>query len=322
MRDMSLGKETVDHLELMHYYTSSTYLTISDSIEFQHIWQDIVPKEALSHTFLMHGILALAALHIAYDRPDEEDRYVLAALKHYDISIGSFRTMLQQVTADNCSALFAFSTILLVITLAFAQTHSHAEHGNPVVDLIQVFTLLQGTQAVLRSALQWIALGPLGPLVRRGLSGSKQVAPPKSDDTLTFERTLDQLQAHNERIAENVESRELYDRTIQRLRGCVKRIATYPGDRAAVMGWLVFLESSYVSALERGEPMALVIFAHYGVILHTLRQDWFVRDLGAQVVEMVHLQADDVWMPMLYWPMQQVGLRAEGLDTNQRASSN
>ena len=170
MLDEVTNAETPDNLELMHYYAASTYLTISVSVPFQHIWQRGVPKEVLSHSFLMHGILALAALHIAYNRPEEENRYTLAAQRHYNTAISSFRIVLEQVTAENCTRLFAFSTILLVLTLAFAKTHSHTENQNPIEDLMQIFTVLQGARVVLRSVIQWIALGPLEPLIRRGLA--------------------------------------------------------------------------------------------------------------------------------------------------------
>src|SRR2546423_3207086 len=108
-------------LELMHYYTAFTSLTISDMAAFKQIWQEIVPKEAQSHAFLMHGLLALGALHIGHDRPQEKDSYTAVALRHYNVALPLFRTALKQVTEDNCNALFAFSAILIVLSLAFAQ---------------------------------------------------------------------------------------------------------------------------------------------------------------------------------------------------------
>lgn len=58
--------------------------------------------------FLMQGTLALAALHIANGRPDQKDIYVSSALRHNDMVIFSFRSVLQQVTGENCHALFGF----------------------------------------------------------------------------------------------------------------------------------------------------------------------------------------------------------------------
>ena len=59
--------------------------------------------------------------------------------------------------------------------------------------------------------------------------------------------------------------------------------------------------------------MALVIFVHYGVILHTLRGNWFVQDLASRLIGAVHSRLEDDWRPSVHWPMQQVGLMGEGL---------
>lgn len=309
------------NLELMHHYTASTYLTISDSVEFQHIWQKVVPKEALAHDFLMHGILALAALHLAHERRGEKGRYNSAALRHYNLAIPSFRAVLEQVTPENCHALFSLSTILIVMTLAFAQTHSQPEEQDPVADILQIFTLLQGTQAVIQSAMRSIALGPMGPLVRRGLV-ARNHAPSMSiwnDPTQPFEQALDRLDACAVRTVENVGSREMYSLAVEKLRASFGRVRCYPGDRAAAVAWLLFMESSYVSAVRNSEPMALVIFAHYGVILHTLRGNWFVQDLASRLIDVIHSHLEDDWRPLVHWPMQKVGLMGEGLTSFERA---
>ena len=65
--------------------------------------------------------------------------------------------------------------------------------------------------------------------------------------------------------------------------------------------------------------MALVILAHYEVVFHGLRQDWFIQDLGARVVEVVRSRLDDEWRPMVFWPTQQVGLRGESSEKNETA---
>jgi hypothetical protein len=290
--EQSTNTDLPDALELMHHYTASTYLTILDLVDFQSIWQHTVPKEAPAHDFLMHGILALAALHIAHGRPDQKDRYVSSALRHNSTAIVSFRRALQQVTEENCHALFGFSTILLVLTLAFAQTHSRTrtEDSDLIEDLMQVFTLLQGTRSVLESAMNWIAMGPLGPLVRRGLAarnGKQNTTSTCSDPAHATEQALDRLEGYNQHTVESLGSREVCSLAIKKLRGCGARARALPGDRAAVVGWLVLLESGYIASVKRRESMALAVLGHYGVLLDTLKEKWFVMDLGLRIVEVV-----------------------------------
>ena len=70
------------------------------------------------------------------------------------------------------------------------------------------------------------------------------------------------------------------------------------------------MESAYLSSLEGGDPMALVLLAHYAVILHIPRQDRFAQEKCACVVETVRCE----WMLTVHRPMQQVGLRTDFYD--------
>jgi hypothetical protein len=298
-------------LELMHHYTAYTSLTIADFATLNHIWQNVIPTEALSHTFLMYGILALAALHIAHDRPQVKDLYTPVALQYYNVAIASFRSALKKVNADNCTALFGFSTILIVLSFAFAQSPSPTQNQSPVDELIQIFTLLQGVRVVLQSATPWVSKGPLSPLLRRNAVQSSDTTRSSSHLPKDFDEALVRLGGYNERTYETADSHEMYKQTIQSLRDCVEKIEANPGDRAAAISWLFFLESSYVSSLKDNQPLALVILAHYGIVLNGLRDSWFVQELGTRVIEVVHLSLSEKWRPLVHWPMEQAGLRGE-----------
>jgi hypothetical protein len=305
-------------LELMHYYTAYTCLTISDLASFNHIWQEVIPWEAQSHPFLMYGILALAALHLGHDRPQRKGLYTAVALRYYNVGIASFRAALKQVTADNSTALFGFSAILIVLSLALAQSHPNTQDQAVVEELIQIFTLLQGVRVVLESVMPWVEKGPLGPLLQRGTVRQNDVLAHSAHIPRDFDEALSSLSRYNERRSESVDSHEMYKVAIQALRDCLKKIEANPGDRAAALNWLVFLESSYVSSLKSNQPLALVILAHYGVVLHGLREHWFVQDFGIRMVEMVHLSLTEEWRSLVHWPMKQVGLKGERQQADER----
>ena len=299
------------NLELMHHYTAYTSLTIADFATLNHIWQNVIPAEALSHTFLMYGILALAASHIAHDRPQVKDLYTPVALQYYNVAIASFRSALKKVDADNCTALFGFSTILIVLSFAFAQSPPPTQSQSPVEDLIQIFTLLQGVRVVLQSAMPWVSKGPLSPLLQRDAVQNSDAATNSIHIPQDFDEALTRLREYNECTFETADSHEMHSQAIQSLRVCVEKVKANPGNRAAAINWLVFLESSYVSSLKDNQPLALVILAHYGIVLHGLRDSWFVQGLGTRVIEVVHLSLSEKWRPLVHWPMEQVGLRGE-----------
>ena len=54
----------------MHHFTSSTCFQLADSTKEAGLWQITIPKMAFHHPFLLHGLLALAALHLGSDQSD------------------------------------------------------------------------------------------------------------------------------------------------------------------------------------------------------------------------------------------------------------
>lgn len=53
---------------------------------------------------------------------------------------------------------------------------------------------------------------------------------------------------------------------------------------SGIMTWPVTLSDDYVSLIEARDPMALAILAHYGVIIHLLRNRWWAADAGKRLV--------------------------------------
>jgi hypothetical protein len=52
---------------LLHNYESTTSDTIATDPETQRLWRDTVVLLATHYEFLMHGIMAIAAHHLAHD---------------------------------------------------------------------------------------------------------------------------------------------------------------------------------------------------------------------------------------------------------------
>jgi hypothetical protein len=83
----------MNDLELLHHYTTSTYLTLTqDSPEHEHVWQIVVPQLAVKHPFLMHGILASSALHLAHVLPERQQEYTVLAANHESMALPAFRS--------------------------------------------------------------------------------------------------------------------------------------------------------------------------------------------------------------------------------------
>lgn len=146
--------------ELMHHYCISTCTTLSDEEEVRHVWRTEIPKIAYSYEFLMHGILSLSALHLSYVKPEKHSHYLTSSTFHMALGLQTFRTILRKPTAENCFALFAFSSVIMVWICAVPTDSKDAQ---PLNSVIEMFNLCRGITTLLEffPVINKSCLGPL-----------------------------------------------------------------------------------------------------------------------------------------------------------------
>lgn len=73
---------------------------------------------------------------------------------------------------------------------------------------------------------------------------------------------------------------------------------------AVIQDWLAAIPAGYVELLSDLQPEALVILAHFGVLLHYAAEHWFVGDMGARLVRLINDQLGSSWGEWLEWPLR------------------
>ena len=319
-------------LSLMHHYTRYTYATLADLDSAVPVWRDGFPTEAASHPFLMHGMLSLAALHVALQdglpmpvppppppalqqqrvqSPPSQSHYQHAqhkiyvdhALQHYTSALTLYRPELINVTRRNCNALFAFSSIAAIISFGVSMTSGHM--GLALLqDMHDIFNLLKGIHAVVSAAREWIVEGPLVDLVREFIPRETEL-PQEVKDTLRI------LTERIETCGESEDRKNGYHHTLGVLRTWFKNYVYQPDARTRSLVGPFLVPRSYIEALSEKQPMALAILAHYAVFLYDLRAYWWAGDRGVRTVEAVTAILSSEWRDALVWPTKCVG-RGEG----------
>ncbi|KAK2785187.1 hypothetical protein FQN51_003930 [Onygenales sp. PD_10] len=294
----------LDDLELLHHYTTKTYMTLSNKNEHKEIWRTVIPKEALAHPFLMHGLLALSALHLIESSSNEDARrrkYTELATMHQNLALASFRPELNNITPSNCNAVFAFSTLIAALAFAFSRFVGRPGGGEPVAELLQDFFLFRGVEGVLSASWEVIQKGELGPLIRRPADGMPQ---PISKDTIN---ALDYLHECNGDHVTQISpaEKDANNHAIRELRISFERPAS---SWETVFRWPILLPEAYLAHLKLRKPMALVILAHYCVILCRLDSCWWSQGWAGYLFETIYRSLDAGWRPLLRWPMQMIGL--------------
>lgn len=289
-------------LELMHQYTSRTFSTLSKNNQHEKIWKEYVPEEALAHPFLMHGILALAALHLlsscATDNPKRR-KYAELATMHQHLALSDFRPQLSNVTATNCTAVFAFSCVIAALAFSFSRYVGKSLQEDPLNELLQDFMLFRGVESVIDSYSEYLSRGKLAPLLK-----NPAVTDALSPDIVD---AIENLRKFNEtHVARySVQEWEAYQEAIRQLRPSFEKSFD---NLERVFRWPMVIPETYFDFVRCRKPGALVILAHYSVILHKLDYCWWSQGWGAHLLETIYRYLDEDWRPLIRWPVERIGL--------------
>lgn len=122
----------------MYHYATTVCDIVGVREDLIHLWRDYIPQQAIKHPFLMHGILALAALHLAHHRPSSSVQLLQTCDKHQAIALEKFRSILSSpVDFQLADARFALAATLAVSSMArkCADTDSSALDVNTISTL-------------------------------------------------------------------------------------------------------------------------------------------------------------------------------------------
>ncbi|PYI01681.1 hypothetical protein BO78DRAFT_473177 [Aspergillus sclerotiicarbonarius CBS 121057] len=275
-------------LELLNHWHVATVQTLVHDISTEKVLREFVPQVALSHPFLMHSLLALSALHLSHHGPVERrHRYTEAAMTHNNISLSLCTPMLNNVTPENCHALFAFACFVAMFSFA-----AHGPKVNPraqsVSDVLEVFKLVRGVASVVAQARPWIEAGGMRDLLQVGRQPRQM-----SKTTHVWE-----LYARIRRIHDQVRpavadcyvgTGSVVATAAEKLLDLLQLSTTMENPGSTVMRWPAVVDLQYLDLLLEDNAIALVVLAHYGVALDMMIGNWWMDGWGTFLV---HLALD------------------------------
>lgn len=159
----------------MSHFVLCACKTLTARADILHMWQHAVPNDAVSHPFLMHGILSFSALHLAYlhkhtsNSPELRLRYARLAQHHQSEAIPEFRRALGSLSPESAGPCFAMGSILaslavagvsdnrLDLLLVLPEEPGPNSSSSPVTfdTILSIFTLTRGIRGILNPAWVW-----------------------------------------------------------------------------------------------------------------------------------------------------------------------
>ncbi|KAF3041713.1 hypothetical protein E8E12_006707 [Didymella heteroderae] len=267
-------------MELLFYYMNSTVETMSNGPDVD-VWRKAIPEEASRHEFLMDGLLGLAALHFASNHPAARWKYVEYASRYQASALRKYAFALQSVTESNSHAVFAYAIITMILALAFATVHRDGTSSTSIDDMISFFRLLQGIGAVNHVSGANLSKGPFSALWDLEHGEDQNVELRSGVAT-----ALDALMQRAQRYANEESSgrSQVYLSSIERLEHVFRRLETSQNLRH-IMAWPSGVKSDLLEYMLDGDPMARLIFLHYGVLLVHAHDRWWAKGFGMRLTE-------------------------------------
>ncbi|KAJ6003069.1 hypothetical protein N7451_005616 [Penicillium sp. IBT 35674x] len=304
--DLSTPHE-IDNLELMHKFSTDTYKSLCVSDSENITWQITIPRLALKHHYLLDGIMALASMHLATTaEPAEALIYQDRGLQYYNRSLSPFRHAIDNITPQNCDAVFAHSIVMIAISIASPRLTATKDESSSITEnIVVLFELLQGVKKILQACKPWVKLE----LFTQGEFWKKTSTELNADE----DAALAHVASLNDLVMTGVYAKQhdICKDVLAHLRHCYAKFARSP-DPAPVMAWLAAVDKDFVDNVRCRQQFSLLILMYWGVLLVKLDgKRWWARNAGKALVSEL-LEAlrggDPRWDSALSWVQRQISL--------------
>lgn len=202
----------------------------------------------------------------------------------------------------NQAAIMTFS-ILLVLNESALMSQFYDPYdteSDPINKLLHRVLLIQHTKSLLKSIPKFAGSSFVKNLQNTLLSPEIQKIPSEVASALQL------LEGLNLSTTVNLIERRIYSRAICLLHKNYFLMLRKTSEWATALFWAANISREYIRLLVAKRPMALLILAHYCVLLHHAPTRWWMCGWSGRVLDMVNQLLDEQWRVYLSWPIRAV----------------
>lgn len=287
------------HVELFNNLSSKEYLSFEESARPDLIPTAIYMRHALTTPYLMHQVLAASALQLSTRTTESRDFYRAYAtgLQTRALSLFQQSNPVLEVTRANCVPMFLFSSALGVHLLCDTLHYQRDSLEGFIDQFTHSLSVYRGVLAVTDQCGQLLGETELGPRLRLSQVFTQSTEASGSE--------CDALRDLVNAADVPASSRQAYRESTLRLQQVLDAQRAARGNTTgmpAIFAWPIHISPDYVELLRQRQAEALVILAHYAVLLHRGRGLWLIGGGGRFLIESICESLGSAWQEWLTFP--------------------
>lgn len=137
----------LQEMRLLHHFSVITAPSLAcDDVDLR-FWQFELPQIATAHDYVMEGLLAAAALHLAFLEADQLSYWAQIALSYQTRASAGLRNDLVS-SSENHVAKFAGTALILLLITAYPGVCKDGDPIDPLNEVVTIRSALKGCAVV------------------------------------------------------------------------------------------------------------------------------------------------------------------------------
>jgi len=268
----------------------------------------MIPQLAASNEFLMNSMLAISALHLAYLQPQRRQALLQRASVSQNRALAQHRQDVSiQESSTSVHAALAFGGFAVPYVLAQSRELGASVGRVPSLDdnSPHWFHVIRGLVHMTIKRWPELSSGPFGPLLTKN---QYPVDPKDNPEDIQLLRIKDLLVQDDDTPVIDQYALNICSETLEELR----RVAAVPYSASRKLGilaiiniWPGTISREFIVLLHERRPEALVILAHYCVLLKRGSSYWYLEGVGAKMLVEIANILGERWLPWIQWAIDQ-----------------
>ncbi|KAH7066398.1 hypothetical protein BKA63DRAFT_425976 [Paraphoma chrysanthemicola] len=347
----SLASERQNILVHFELYTSQTLATDAPAKAAWQRFVPTLASESpyLGHALL--SVAALHLEHLGQDR-HKKQKMMLLATSQMDKALARYAHELGNLNGRNASAVFACSAFVCIFliriavsemkdscnALAARMTKPRPANANEMIKaVLKIYHALYGTNLVLHSnSAPIIGQGEMESIVTRPWWPKRRY--PATRQALIEDRKLAELEKlwkypgrqrnphfecfrrallHLRQIFALVSQLTIPHSDLDVGQSVSNSVDNTPAgllkDRGAIFEWIIGLPKAFVDLIQQQNREALVLLAHFAILMGRIQSVWWLEGIGTNMVMAVAMSLPQEDLHLIDWPIVETGVDATSL---------